>query len=225
MKTTDVLRGLAVAAAIALALPATGRAEFTPVLVHHHCTGDGLAQFECGNPQTIPDCEVTCLGRAMCTDSQCDTVYVEGPLGPTGEIVAQFPLGPVCACVGSWRPIDAVAQVACLAELLRRPDLHRSKTAKALSKCELDVLSGRVTLPAGGTCAASDARTAVSIVSYRQQAEQSILRKCPAEVLTQLYGTDGPESSATFVNSLLQNAEEAAAASIGLALRPAVAAP
>ena len=225
MNTTDMLRRVAIAAAIAIVLPATGRADFTPVPIQHHCTGDGLAQFECGNPQAIPGCEVTCVGRATCTDAQCDTYYVEGPLGPTDEIVAQFYLAPVCACVGGWKTIDSVTHVACLAELFRRPDLHRSKTAKALSKCELGVLSGRVTLPVGGTCAASDPRTAASIASYREQAEQSIMRKCPTEVLTQLYGTDGPESMATFVNGLLANAEEAAAAGIGLAVRPAVVAP
>ena len=225
MKTKDVFRVLAAGAAIALALPGSGRAGFTPQPIVHSCSADGLAQFECGNNQAIPDCSVTCFGRASCTDARCDTIYVEGPLGHTDEIVTQFYVGPMCACVGGWNRLDSIQHVSCLSELFRRTDVHRSKTAKALTKCEVGVLMGRVTLPAGGSCVDSDERTAASIASSRRQAEQAIMRKCPAEVLEAVYGTEGAESMTTFVGGLLSRAEEDAASGITLALRTAVVKP
>jgi hypothetical protein len=223
MTTTNMLRALAIGTAIGLALPAAGNA-LTPLPITHSCSADGLAQFECGNPQTIPDCEVTCVGKASCFDAQCDIIYVEGPFGRTDEEVAYFPIGPVCACVGGWSRLDSIAHVSCLAEMFRRTDTHRAKTAKALSRCEVGVLTGRVTLPAGGTCADDDARTAASIAASRAQATASIARKCPANVMAELYGAEG-EAGQVFVDGLLRQAEGHAAAGIGLALRPAVVAP
>jgi hypothetical protein len=223
MTTTRIVRALTVGAALALA--STGSAELTPVPLVHSCSAHGLAQFECGNPQAIPDCQVTCLGKASCTDARCDTIYVEGPLGPTDEVVAQFYLGPVCACVGGWQRLDSPQYISCLAELLRRTDAHRSKVAKALTKCEVGVLTGRVTLASGGRCATGDQRTANAIAGSRRKAELAITRKCPADLLSQLYGSDGPESGATFVDGLLDHAEEHAEAGIALAVRPAVEAP
>ena len=224
MTTTTTLRALALTTTIGLMFPAAGSA-LTALPITHSCSADGLAQFECGNPQAIPDCEVTCLGRASCTDAQCDPVYVEGPFGPlTDEAVAYFYLGPVCACLGGWNRLDSFAHVSCLAELFRRTDTHRAKTAKALSRCELAVLAGRVTLPANGTCANDDARTAASIAASRAQAATSIGRKCTASVMAELYGAEG-DAAATMVDGLLRQAEGQAGAGIGLALRPAVVAP
>jgi len=226
MTTKELIRSLAVAATLAVALPTNGSASWTAQpLGPHSCSGEGLAQFECGNPQAIPDCEVTCFGKASCMDATCDPIYEEGPLGHTGDPIAYFYLGPVCACVGGWQRLDSVQNISCLAELFRRTDGHRSKTSKALSSCETAVLGGRVTLASGETCAENDQRTAAMIASSRQQAEQAITRKCPASILTELYGSDGTASSATFVDGLLRRAEEQAAAGIGLALRTAVVAP
>src|SRR4029079_3694285 len=89
MTTTTTLRALVLTTTIGLTFPAAGNA-ITAVPITHSCSAEGLAQFECGNPQAIPDCAVTCLGRASCMDAQCDPVIVEGPLGPTGEVVAYF---------------------------------------------------------------------------------------------------------------------------------------
>jgi len=221
--TTATLRALAIGTGIGLALPATGNA-LTPVPITHHCSAEGLAQFECGNPQTIPDCEVTCLGRASCSDAQCDTIYVEGPLGPTDEVVTHFYTPPVCACVGGWTRVDAFAHVSCLAELFRRTDTHRAKTSKALGRCEIAVLAGRVALPAGGTCADDDARTAAAIAASRAKAAASIARKCTGGVMADLYGAEAGAGT-TMLDGLLRQAEAHAAAGIALALRPAVAAP
>ena len=226
MKMKDMIRSLAVGATLAVALPTNAPAAWTAEpLGPHSCSAEGLAQFECGNPQAIPDCQVTCFGKATCTDATCDPIYEEGPLGPTGDPIAYFYLAPVCGCVGGWQRIDSLQSIACLAELFRRTDMHRSKTVKALSRCDTGVLAGRVTLASGGTCAENDQRTAGTIAGSRQQAGQAISRKCPASVLTEIYGSDGAESSATFVAGLLRRAEEQAAAGIGLALRTAVVAP
>jgi hypothetical protein len=223
MTTTELVRAFTVGAALALA--GTGSAQPTPVPLVHECSADGLAQFECGNTQAIPDCHVTCLGKASCIDAQCDTIYVEGPLGPTDEVVAQFYTGPMCACLGGWQRLDSVRDVSCLAELFRRTDAHRSKVAKALTKCEVGVLTGRVALPSDGRCATDDQRTADAIAGSRRQAELTIARKCPAGVLSEIYGSDGIDSGATFVGGLLDRAEEHAETGIGLAVRPAVVAP
>ena len=138
--------------------------------------------------------------------------------------MAYFYIGPVCACVGGWNRLDSLAHVSCLAELFRRTDTHRAKTAKALSRCEVAVLTGHATLPAGGTCADDDARTAASIAASRAQAAGSIGRKCTASVMAELYGAEG-DAAATMVDGLLRQAEGQAAAGIGQALRPAVVAP
>src|SRR5262249_47991792 len=151
VKTKEIIQALAVGATLAVALPTNAPAAWTAEpLGPHSCSAEGLAQFECGNPQAIPDCEVTCFGKATCTDATCEPIYKEGPLGHTGDPIAYFYLGPVCGCVGGWQGLDSLPNIACLAELFMRTDLHRSKTAKALSKCETGVLAGRATLPRGG---------------------------------------------------------------------------
>jgi hypothetical protein len=221
--TTTMRRALGFATAIGLALPAIGNA-LTPVPIVHHCSANGLAQGECGNTQAMPDCEVTCIGKASCSDARCDTIYVEGPFGPTDEVVAQFSIGPVCACVGGWGRVDSLAHVSCLAELFRRADAHRAKTAKVLGRCEIGLLTGRVTLPAGGTCADDDARTVAAIAASRAKSQASIARKCPAGVMSELYGAEG-EAAATMVDGVLRRVEEHAATGIALVLRTAVTAP
>lgn len=227
MRIKDVIRGLAVVTTVAIGAPAG--AQQWIAIGPSSCTGDGLAQFECGNNQTIPDCEVTCLGAAQCSDATCMPIYVEGPLGPTEEVVAYFYTPPVCGCASGWTWQDwlqnRLLHTSCLAEMFKRIDQHRSKVSKALAKCEIGTLAGRTTLPAGATCAEDDEGTARAIASSRQKAVTSITARCSATAMAEIYGTDGAEAAATFVDGLVRHAEVQAATAIGLALRPAVVAP